>query len=95
MTLFSFPLFLDDRAQLICVWLWQNILGEYTNVLTLSRLPSLTVTKCLNPAICKTVKRHILRSNDINENIDRILPRLMDDLERSFDIEIPKCEGML
>lgn len=33
--------------------LWKNVLGKYTNVLVESRLPSLTVTKRLNPAIGK------------------------------------------
>lgn len=40
----------------MCVCIWKNILGEYTNVLTLSHLPSYTVTKRLNPAIGEYIR---------------------------------------
>ncbi|PTU21085.1 hypothetical protein P175DRAFT_0516669 [Aspergillus ochraceoroseus IBT 24754] len=56
----------------------KSVLGDYTNILNHSHLPATTVAKKLTPAM---------------QSPDRIVPKIIDELQYAFPIEVPECKG--
>ncbi|KAL4864185.1 hypothetical protein BDV12DRAFT_201351 [Aspergillus spectabilis] len=69
-----------------------SICGEYLNILQGTNLPSLTVVKKLTPALSKWLLTSL--STSLSDSTTyRIMPKLINELDHAFAIELPECKA--
>ena len=71
----------------------QNALGDYTNIVISSYLPSMTVRKRLTPSLGTTYIATFESYTKTPLSTVRVVPWVIDELRNAFDVVLADCNG--